>query len=265
VRGKKLLVSILIGLLFLGIVSAVSAAPVFDLTEKDRGLVKVNYAENARPTKVLIQKDDLSYYYQLQGGEGSFPLQLGSGDYQLFLLEQVEGNRYRILQRTEVAAKIVDERIPFLQSAQPVKWQEEMEAVKLARSLAAGLESEEEKVAAFYEFMVKNFTYDREKAASRLSPDYLPDAEETLAGKKGICYDFAVLFAIMARSNGIPAKLVMGYHPEIADYHAWNEVYLPEKGGWVVVDVTYDLFMAENGLETSMIKKGDLFEKTKEY
>lgn len=164
-----------------------------------------------------------------------------------------------------MAADITDERLPFLQSAQPVEWQEDMETVKLARSLAEGLESEEEQAAAFYEFIIRDFTYDQGKAASNLSPDYLPDVEETLASKKGICYDYAVLFAVMARSSGIPAKVVMGYHPDISGYHAWNEVYLPQKGGWVAVDITYDLFMVERGHPWTMIKNGEAFQKTREY
>jgi transglutaminase-like putative cysteine protease len=255
----------MIGLLSLGVISAASAAPIFDLTEKNTGLVKVNYSENERQTKILIQKDEVSYYYQLNGEEGSFPLQLGSGDYRLFLLEQIEGNRYRIIHRTKMAADITDEKLPFLQSAQPVEWQEDMETVKLARSLSEGLESEEEKAAALYEFIIHNFTYDREKVASKLSPDYLPDVEETMDSKKGMCYDYAVLFAVMTRSSGIPAKVAMGYHPDIYGYHAWNEVYLPQKGGWVVVDITYDLFMVEKGLQTTMIKKRDPFQKDREY
>ncbi|HHX51407.1 MAG TPA: transglutaminase domain-containing protein [Clostridia bacterium] len=264
-RGKRVLALVLIGLLSLSVISTVSAAPIFDLTEKNSGLVKVNYSESERQTKILIQKDEISYYYQLRGEEGSFPLQLGSGDYRLSLLEQIEGNRYRIIHSTKVAADISDERIPFLQSAQPVEWQEDMETVKLARSLVEGLESAEEKAAALYEYIVHDFTYDKKKAASSLSPDYLPDVEETLVSKKGICYDYAVLFAVMARSSGIPAKVVMGYHPDVSGYHAWNEVYLPQEGGWVVVDLTYDLSMVERGIQETMIKKGEAFQKTKEY
>lgn len=76
-RGKKVLALVLIVLLSLGVISAVSAAPVFDLTEKNTGLVIVNYSENERQTKILIQKDEVSYYYQLKGGEGEFPTTAG--------------------------------------------------------------------------------------------------------------------------------------------------------------------------------------------
>ena len=45
----------------------------------------------------------------------------------------------------------------------------------------------------------------------------------------------------MARSQGIPARLVIGYaEPEI--YHAWNEVYTKETG-WI----TPELLLSQKG------------------
>ena len=67
-----------------------------------------------------------------------------------------------------------------------------------------------EALTAIYEYVTANLTYDNEKAAT-VSGNYLPDIDETLSTKKGICFDYASLTAAMLRSIGIPAKLAIGY------------------------------------------------------
>lgn len=70
---------------------------------------------------------------------------------------------------------------------------------------------------------------------------YVPNPDSALAAGKGICYDYASLFAAMCRSQSIPARLVIGYaDPNI--YHAWNEVYT-EETGWI----TPELFLKKKG------------------
>ncbi|WP_436756450.1 transglutaminase-like domain-containing protein, partial [Streptomyces sp. URMC 124] len=60
-----------------------------------------------------------------------------------------------------------------------------------------------------HEYIVDTIRYDKALASSELT-DYLPDIDRTLSGKKGMCYDYASLFASMLRSVDIPTKLVMG-------------------------------------------------------
>jgi transglutaminase-like putative cysteine protease len=67
--------------------------------------------------------------------------------------------------------------------------------------------------------------------------------------KRGFCEQFASALAVMARVNGIPARLVTGYMPgtynpftgyyeiEAQDAHAWVEIYFPNYG-WVSFDPT---------------------------
>ena len=59
---------------------------------------------------------------------------------------------------------------------------------------------------------------------------YLPDIDETLSTKKGICFDYASLMSAMLRSQRIPTKLDVGYSGEV--YHAWISCYVDEVG-WV--------------------------------
>lgn len=69
-----------------------------------------------------------------------------------------------------------------------------------------------------------------------------------LEGKRGFCAQFASAMAVMVRSEGIPARVAVGFTPgtqkgsyrsiSTRDAHAWVEVYLGEKFGWVVFDPT---------------------------
>ncbi|MEA4884415.1 MAG: transglutaminase-like domain-containing protein [Clostridia bacterium] len=62
--------------------------------------------------------------------------------------------------------------------------------------------------------------------------------EEILAGRKGKCVEYAILFAAMARSAGLPTKVAMGerYTNGVWVGHMWNEVWL---GEWVAVDASH--------------------------
>ncbi|MGH3434144.1 MAG: transglutaminaseTgpA domain-containing protein, partial [Thermocrispum sp.] len=69
-----------------------------------------------------------------------------------------------------------------------------------------------------------------------------------LKGRRGFCAQFASAMAVMVRSEGIPARVAVGFTPgtqkgnyrsiTTRDAHAWVEVYLGEKFGWVVFDPT---------------------------
>ena len=81
-----------------------------------------------------------------------------------------------------------------------------------------------------------NIQYDFDKAAS-VQSGYLPDIDETLNTKKGICFDYAALMTAMLRVQRIPTKLVVGYTGNL--YHAWINVYL-EGQGWVDNIIYFD-------------------------
>ena len=72
---------------------------------------------------------------------------------------------------------------------------------------------------------------------------------ETLHRGRGACRDLAVLFCAAARSQGLPARFVSGYHegdPDIRakELHAWAEVFLPG-GGWRGFDPSSGLVCAD--------------------
>jgi hypothetical protein len=62
-------------------------------------------------------------------------------------------------------------------------------------------------------------------------------AVDVLHGKTGVCRDYAVLYAALARAAGIPTKMVSGlvYFEGRFYYHAWAESFV---GEWVPFDAT---------------------------
>ena len=122
---------------------------------------------------------------------------------------------------------------------------DEPEAVTVettAAVLTKACDTTEEKAMAIYRYISRHFKYDYELCNAVLAGEithYTPDPQWTLENRKGVCYDFAVLFAAMLHSQGIQVKLVKGYHNEM--YHAWNSVYDVESDRWVQLDVTMDL------------------------
>ncbi|MGV1098537.1 transglutaminase-like domain-containing protein [Thiovibrio sp. JS02] len=75
----------------------------------------------------------------------------------------------------------------------------------------------------------------------------IPDALTTLRGGKGDCNEHAALFAALARSAGIPTKVVAGvtFYNDAFYYHAWNEVCID--GNWLSLDTTRNQLPADLG------------------
>ena len=238
------------------------AEGIFDLSHKDNGKIRINYDIADGKYKVMVEKDDTKYFYDLQG-EADFLLQMGSGDYTVSILKNIEKNKHIFQEMIDFSVKLENERLPFLQSAVPVIWDKSTETVKFTAELTAKLKSDEEKAKAVYTYIIKNISYDYEKI-KKLGTDYMPDADQILEEGRGICYDYAVLYASMLRSIGIPTKLVKGYKNDIDGYHAWNEVYISEKG-WVIVDTTYDSIYLENGTSINPVKNIKDYNKVREY
>ena len=105
-----------------------------------------------------------------------------------------------------------------------------------AAELATGKTDTLSKVEAIYSYVINNISYDYEKAAT-VQSGYLPDLDQVLAEKKGICFDYAALMTGMLRSQNIACKLVIGYANTA--YHAWINVWTPERG-WVDGAIFFD-------------------------
>ena len=129
---------------------------------------------------------------------------------------------------------------PYLSNGRDTLWDTQTE--ELADEICAGCETDEEKVRAFYDWIITNFEYDY---------DCYPlfqyfDVRKALQTKQGICFDFAHLFAAFCRSQGIPCYAVDGIsYKDCSDRHTWNRVYYD--GTWWNVDITNDITSTANG------------------
>lgn len=216
-------------------------------------------------TKVIIKKDKSTYAYTLGKSAPDtewFPLQLGNGAYDITIAEQASGNKFKVAANKKIQVKIDQAAEVFLNSIQTIEWTSADKAIVKAKQLTRNSKSDESKVAAIYQYIVNNVRYDK-KLAEEAKPGYIPDIERTFASNKGICYDYAALFAAMLRSEGIPAKLVMGTSNAVDEYHAWNEAYVNDK--WVVIDTTVDATYVQAGRKIPMAKKAEDYAAEKIY
>ena len=131
---------------------------------------------------------------------------------------------------------------PYLSNGRDTLWDTQTE--ELADEICADCDTDEEKVLAFYNWIIANFEYDY---------DCYPvfqyfDVRKTLQTKQGICFDFSHMFAAFCRSQYIPCYAVDGIsRKNNADRHTWNRVYYD--GAWWNVDITTDNSRTANGKE----------------
>ena len=175
------------------------------------------------------------YYFDPDGKYNALPLTAGDGSYAVTAYENVGDNRYAVVFTKIVDVTLENEVLPFLYSNQYVNFDENTKTVALAKKLTKG-KTENEAVQEVYEYVIKNIVYDDEKAAT-VKSGYLPNVDDTLKTKKGICFDYAALMTAMLRSSGIPTRLDIGYATNI--YHAWISTYLDEQG-WVDNVIKFD-------------------------
>ena len=211
-----------------------------DASNTEYGYVMVKYdGSSDKKKKVILQcPNGAKYTYNLnkKGDFESFVLSGGDGKYNIGVFENIEGTKYSTLFSQAIDVKLANQFTPFLSSNQYVNFTADCNAVKKAAELAAGKTDELEIVQSVYHFVINHVTYDKAEAQT-VQSGYLPDVDEVLATKKGICFDYAALMASMLRSQNIPTKLVVGYTGSA--YHAWISTYT-EKSGWVEGVIFFD-------------------------
>lgn len=243
-------------------VLAYSDTSIFDKTKLSKGLLKVSYNSNKGvKTKIMVQKGSNKYFYNLKS-QVNIPLQLGNGEYDVAVLENITGNEYVVIKSEKINLELKNKNDVYLNSIENINWNKEMNAVKKAQELTKNSKTDDEKVKNIYNYVVKNISYDYNKM-NRIDEDYVPDVESIFKSSKGMCYDYSALFAAMLRSVGVPTKLLKGYKSDTKAYHAWNEVYLNNK--WVIIDTTYDATLNSKKLNYTMIKNSNEYSVSKEY
>lgn len=107
-------------------------------------------------------------------------------------------------------------------------------------------------------YLRRNYKYDLQIAPTPPEMDSVSDF--LFHKKRGYCEHFASAMVIMARTQGLPARLVTGYMPgqynpftgfwevRLNDAHSWAEVLIPSVG-WVPFDATPDSMMGSLSLQ----------------
>jgi len=165
-----------------------------------------------------------------------FPLTGGNGRYTIVVAERAAGNRYAVVINMNVDVVLTDEFAPFLRPNQFVNFNAQSTAVVLAAELVADSESVLESVGIIFDWIINNIAYDVELART-VQSGYVPNLEQIMERRMGICFDYAALMTAMLRSQGIPTRLVIGYVDLV--YHAWISVFT-EEHGWVSNLIMFD-------------------------
>ena len=210
-----------------------------DASNTSQGYVMVKYNGANEKVKLQITCPDQSCYTYLisdRGAYDTFPLTAGNGSYTLQVLENVAGDTYTVSLTQSINVSIEDEFLPFLYPNQYVNFHADSKAVSKGSDLAKDTYSDLDVVQNIYNYVIKNISYDTEKAQN-VSYGYVPDVDDTLSSKKGICFDYAALMTSMLRSQNIPTKLEVGYSGDA--YHAWVSTYIDDKG-WVDDIIQFD-------------------------
>ena len=172
--------------------------------------------------KLRVTKDKETLTYDLNGDAAFevFPLQLGDGKYVVTLYEQVKGTKYSKAGSVSFNVKLSEPDICFLYPNQYVHYTQATAAVAKADELCAGKDAQAA-YDAVCTFMSKNFVYDYIKAIN-IKNGVLPDIETSWSKRMGICQDLSAIMCCMLRTQGLPARLMIGYADN--NYHAWVSV-----------------------------------------
>ena len=237
-------------------------AAVVDYSHAEEGYIMVcHFAETDKRLKVLLKGPTTTYNYNLPQGQWvTFPLSDGDGPYQAGIYRNTEGTKYAMVMLAEFEVALLDEFAPFLRPNQYVNYLTAPNTVTKGAELCAGLDHPLDKVAAVYDYVVQNVTYDEEKAAA-VQSGYLPDLDEILEIKKGICFDYAAMMTAMLRSQQVPCKLVVGYAGSV--YHAWISVWT-EEDGWIDGAIFFDGHMWKR-MDPTFVSAADNREEILDY
>ena len=208
-----------------------------DASHTENGYLMVSYSGSNPKVKLQITgSDEITYTYNLHDGYETFPLTSGNGSYTVGVFENMEGTSYSTLFTQTLDVTIQDEFGPYLYANQYVNFTAQSKTVAKAVELSSSANDDLEVVENVYNYIITNFTYDYDKAAS-VQSGYLPDVDDVLAKQTGICFDYAAVMAAMLRCERIPTRLEVGYMGDV--YHAWISTYIKDKG-WVNGIIEFD-------------------------
>ncbi|MGD9559160.1 MAG: transglutaminase-like domain-containing protein [Oscillospiraceae bacterium] len=221
---------------------------VIDMTNVAQGYIAVKSTSLAeslvRVTKTSGSTSDVDDYRFASDGTVQFlPITRGDGTYTFDLMHRGEetatGANYYSFLVAEATVALESEFAPFLVPNIFVSYTADSSVVAKSYEIAQHASTDLEVAQQIYYWIAGNITYDTFKAEQikgALLRNYTPNPDDTLAAKKGICYDYASLAAAMLRANGIPCQLIKGdvKQGKSTLYHAWN-LFWTEETGWISI------------------------------
>lgn len=208
-----------------------------DTSNAAEGYIMADYHGTNQKVKLQIKgPDGVTYSYNMQGGYEVFPLTAGNGTYTIGIYENISGTKYSTALSCSIDVTITNEFGPYLYPNQYVNFTATSLPVDKAVELAYTANTDLEVVENVYNYMIRNWTYDYDKAAN-VQKGYLPVVDEVYKANTGICFDYASVMATMLRTQNIPTRLEVGYVGE--EYHAWISTYIKDVG-WVNGIIEFD-------------------------
>ncbi len=210
-----------------------------DASNTAEGYFVASYTGNNEKVKMQVTgPDGNTYTYNMHGGEEVFPLPSGNGAYKVAVYESadISSNKYTMAFSQDLSVNITNEFGPYLYPSQYVNFHDGSLAIEEGKNQAYSANSDLDVVTNVYNYIISNYSYDYDKAAT-VASGYLPIVDDFYKSKTGICFDYAVLMATMLRTQRIPTRLEIGYVGE--EYHAWISVHTPETG-WINGLIEFD-------------------------
>ena len=193
-----------------------------DCSNMSEGYIMVKGKKSSKRLKIQIATAGAKLNYDLNsnGEYEVFPLQFGSGKYQVALFENVSGKKYSKEGSVKLSVKMENELSCFLYPNQYVNYDENTACVKYAGELCKGMTDQADIFAAVTNYVKGGtFVYDYIKSVT-VKPGQLPQIDECWETRMGICQDLSAMTCAMLRSQGIPARLMIGT-VGANTYHAW--------------------------------------------
>ncbi len=175
-------------------------AAVIDISNTSQGYIGIRYLGNNRKVKLQLTKDAETYTYNIQKKKSFsiFPLSMGNGTYTIGIFENISTNQYSQACSETIEVKLEDENLPFLYPNEYVSYTRNSPVIRLSNQITEGSGDELEKVEKVFDYVTSTIDYDYE-LAENIPLEYIPDIEQVLKEKTGICFDYASVMSAMLR------------------------------------------------------------------
>ena len=225
-------------LVMMGISSITAEATGSASIQYSNGALVVYY-NGSTNVCVHVVKDSFDIRYFSNKSYISIPLTRGTGRYDVVVNEAISNDSSSYV---EICTGYVNNYINinstdlYIAPTFNINWNYNDPHIAYARSVYYNMGGDRLMTVSLINlYFTYNFTYnDSMWYYYNTYPYYKIDTSSFFNSRTGYCEQYAVAFAEMMRSLGIPAKVVYGLCN--GEEHAWNEVYL--NGIWTRVDNT---------------------------